>query len=275
MASACTNSMVLGKFNQFNNNKNECVQWLQTLHNPSEIPAPSEMSYFSALNSCIQKHKSLSKSKHRTAGKIKYDDFLQCEFNFPQASLNMRKAKGVYMACSCENKCYCSYQSVSIKLSGDLNCKQTENEQLQSKVIELKKNKTSKQTVKKMKNEIKFLNNRIKVLIKKNQVKSATLRRIRLQKSRTDAKNIKLNNQIINLEKEQEALNVTITEQGNAYCELENNTDITKTENNELIEERDWLADMLEADVGIISFFDSVSNKYTYELRQCIYYTAL
>lgn len=119
--------------------------------------------------------------------------------------------------------------------------------------------------------EIKNKSNVIKCFQKKITKKNAILKRVGLQNSRRAARITRLEQQsgalITNLAESK----VQLEHQEQTILNLTNEFEKLKNELNDANAERNWLADIVTADSETVSFFDKSENKYSFELRECIY----
>ena len=142
---------------------------------------------------------------------------------------------------------------------------------IKNELAELRKSKTNKRTVVKLKNEIKLKTTEVKCLKLRISNKNKILKRIGLQNNRRAANILRLKEQNEALKNSIENLYTEIQRQGQGLIDLNNNSEQLKHELNDKIAENNWLADIVTADSENITFFDNNEGKYSYELRQCIY----
>jgi hypothetical protein len=260
MATNITNSLVIEKAKSLG--KNESAKWLQEIHQTTSTAKPHYMSYVSSITSCQHEHSKLIKSKNRDSGRSKYDTFMCDTYVFPEASPQLKKPKDREIACNC------SYREACIDIAVQLKEKNTENEQLKSEITNLKKTKVSKLTVKKMKADIVNNKRLVRVLESRLKSKNASLRRIRLRQSRAETKNIKLKVQLEQMENNVSQLKENINQETAISVELQEEVQRKQAEYDNIVAERDWLAEMVEDNE--VSFYDENGNKYSSELRECI-----
>lgn len=152
-----------------------------------------------------------------------------------------------------------SLTSENAKLKEDIDTLQREREKLGlsrtplSKVLQFRK-------------EIKNLKKLNKVLNKRIQQKNTILRSIRLRSKRQMEKITKLTDEKRLLEESNQDLRERLSRKDTEICTLSQDLETSRTEMNDVCEERDWLAEITGRVKDNVSFFDEQEKKYSVEL---------
>ncbi|XP_060592795.1 uncharacterized protein LOC132747429 [Ruditapes philippinarum] len=190
----------------------DIVSWLKSVDTCNLSVKCADSSYRSIIKRTEVNFRNLKKSEHKSeVHRRELENFLNEDLKFPKRSSFDRVQKKDPVAC--DNSC--SYANVSYNLASQLHQAKTENEQLKNELRLLRKCKVSKSTVENMKSELKNQNRQVKSLKFRLNNKSAELKRVRLRLARSQKKNEKLSQTVV--EKEMESNEIKqVNEQLNA-----------------------------------------------------------
>jgi len=167
--------------------------------------------------------------------------------------------------------CPCSAGYVSLSLAKENTEQRMKLNEYSQEMKKLKRSRISKETVLKIRTNIKNVEKENKILRLRLKTKTQLLKSICLKNSRLDTKVVKLceekthlNDVILEKEAHIENLNTEI-------LALSEKVKTKGQELNESVSENEWLREIVENENNIINIYDEVEKKYTFELRECIY----